>query len=257
MGTIISNNTSSGVISTPDYWSPGFDLTGCVYAGLFNLPELTTNLAPVTSGVTQLGTTVRDGVFPRFKAGTFQLNTGLTVGSKASTFIAVYKKIDALGMGSFNRCFLVSSYVGSGEGGASLVLEGGGAAGPNPPNVTVYRVLQSLGQNTQSAAGGNTPSSDGWSISVARSWNDPDTGNCKVRIYNALNGGSSSGTATTPMGNSTNFISIGGTPSSSSTSTQEVTMASALVFNRALEDSELPAIVSYYRRYLKRFNINV
>lgn len=257
MGTVIGNNTGSNGIEYPDVWAPGFSLAGCVYAGLYDTPDLTVNLAPGGSAhpATQIGTTVRDGIFPRFKAGNFQLLTDISCGAGEFTIISLYHKLSALGQGSGNRVYAVSSYRNdTADRGASLILEGGTDNTVNPPNISSYRWAGATNGVVQ-ASGSNSAAASGWSCSMAESWPTADATPAHARILNMLNGGTASNTGTGAFQSSTNKIAIGGRTDSTASGTQEVTMAACLMFNRRLSRAEINEIMAWLRKYLARRGI--
>lgn len=258
MGSVISNNTGSNGIAYPDVWTPGFSLEGCAYAGLYDLPDLSVNLAPNGNPAAVIGTVVRDGLFPRFKGGNFYLATDVAVGADDSTMIALYHKVSALGAGSGNRVYAVSSYLNAGnDRGASLVLEGGKDNTVNPPNISSYRWAGPTNGTVQ-ASGGNTSAASGWSISMAESWQTPpDASPGHARIVNMLNNGSASSAPSAAFQASANKICIGGRADHGPTTTQEVTMAACLIFKRRLTAPKMAQILAWLRAYMARRGIVV
>lgn len=257
MSLNIGNNTQAGSIANPDYWAPSFSLDGCLYAGLYHLDDLTKDLSGNGHVVSQIGETVRDGLFPRFNSGSFKLVTDLTLGTGPASIVCLYNKQTATpNSGGIGRGYLVTSY-GGGSNGISLTVEGT-INTPNPGNIGGYRAAADAPTNAIFANGGSTASSDGWALSGVDTYFDTDGTTARVSVRNYLTGGQAGGSGTNKPGwaAQTAPIAVGGRPLGAD-GTSQITIASVLVYNRILSATERTDILTYYRKYMANRGITL
>ena len=246
----IANNTPSGSIANPDYWTPPFSLEGCVYAGLYHLDDLTKDLSGNGVTVTQVGDTVRDGVFPRFHSGNFKLTTDLIIPAADSiSTVCLYKKDTAVTGDVVNgRGYLWSARDGA-HNGFSLAMEG---AATNPGFVAASRSTADTPTTSTQARGAITSASSGWAITGSDAYFAADGTTATLTMRDLLAGTSVNGTAAgkTAWDPQTSGIAIGGNPVNQPTTTTQVTIAAVLIYNRVLAAYEYTDILAYFRQYM-------
>ncbi|EIJ6701629.1 hypothetical protein LJL11_003057 [Serratia marcescens] len=118
MVMVLKSNVSGTSIVRPDGWNPPFTVNGLKYANIFGRGNLTANLAPGGAPAIAHGNPTQKGEAFEFSTNDY-LDTRVPTSEKA-TLIAIANNTDTRPP---QRCFLISSYVGSSDTGKSLLTQ--------------------------------------------------------------------------------------------------------------------------------------
>ena len=260
MGMLLTSNSTTNALVSPDGFNPPFSLEGCEYIGLYD-KDPTINFAPGKASAQVIGNPTRDGVGLKTKSSVDYIDTMVVPGQGDLTIIAVVDKASATPKvgDTGGRVWLVSSYSGlaGSDVGTSLSM-GGLDANGKPININHYRSISTTGVPNREViqSPGSIQGSPDFGIYVGKSWKEGTA--VRSQVINLRNEGSASNTVDNKMlAQTTATMKVGSAVSTTPDPLgPTVTVYCVMIFKRNVPTEELRTMRSWVYDYYRRRGIS-